>query len=77
VVDVNGTSYAFNDLTNQIETLNLLTGAATPVGSFDPAAGVIQGAATTPEPASIALAVSGAIIILIIKRRRQACRLCG
>ncbi|MBV8895754.1 MAG: hypothetical protein JO051_04520, partial [Acidobacteriaceae bacterium] len=30
--DVNGISYAFNDPTAQIETINLLTGKATPVG---------------------------------------------
>lgn len=69
-LELNGATYAFNDLTNQIETLNLLTGKATPVGSFDLAAGVIQGAAPTPEPASLMLAAAGAVIILISKRRK-------
>jgi hypothetical protein len=63
-------------MTNQIETLNLLTGAATHVGDFDPAAGVIQGAAPVPEPAPIALAATGAVIILLLKRRRESIPQC-
>jgi hypothetical protein len=53
--DVNGTSYEFNDITGQIATINLSTGATNPIGSFDPSAGVIQGASPTPEPASLVL----------------------
>lgn len=69
---VNGITYAFNDLTTQIETIDLLTGAATPVGSFDPAAEVLQGAsAATPEPASIGLAAAGfAAFLLLVSRKR-------
>jgi hypothetical protein len=44
VVDVDGTNYAFDDLTNQVLTINLENGSTTPVGKFSPAAGVIQGA---------------------------------
>ena len=40
----------FNDLTNGIAQLDVNTGNTTPVGSFDPSAGVIQGAPATPEP---------------------------
>jgi hypothetical protein len=62
VTDVNGVSYAFNDLTNQISTVDLSTGNTTFISSFDPAAGVIQGAATlAPEPGSIALAAIGLV----------------
>jgi hypothetical protein len=43
--EVNGITYAFNDLTTQIATLDLLTGGTTGVGNFDPAAEVLQGAA--------------------------------
>lgn len=59
VIGINGTYYAFNDMTGQIESLNLGTGGTSFVSDFDPAAGVIQGAAATPEPASIALVVIG------------------
>ncbi len=76
-LEVNGATYAFNDMTNQIETLNLLTGAATPVGSFDPAAGVIQGAAPTPEPASVALAGLGIATFLVYRRRRRVLQSCN
>ena len=52
VVDVNGTDYAFDDFTNQILALDLADGNTSVVGTFDPSAGVIQGAATVPEPSS-------------------------
>ncbi len=71
-LEVNGSTYAFNDMTNQIDTLNLLTGAATPVGNFDPSAGVIQGASpVVPEPASIALAGIGTAVLAVCRRRRR------
>jgi PEP-CTERM motif-containing protein len=70
-LEVNGATYAFNDMTNQIETLNLLTGAATPVSGFDPAAGVIQGASPTPEPASIALVGAGIAALGVCRQRRR------
>lgn len=69
--DVNGVSYAFNDLTNQIETLDLLTGKGTPVGSFDPAAGVVQGATPVPEPSPIALATTSVVLIVILRRQKN------
>jgi hypothetical protein len=58
-VYIDGTSYVFDDLTGQIATLDLATGLATPVGSFDPSAGVIQGAVATPEPSSCLLLMFG------------------
>jgi hypothetical protein len=45
VADANGTEYAFDDITNEILELDLKNGNATPVRSFDPSTGVIQGAA--------------------------------
>jgi hypothetical protein len=52
----NGLAFVFNDLTLGISQLDLSTGNTTSVGSFDPAAGVIQGAqATTPEPSTMSL----------------------
>lgn len=77
VVDMDGTSYAFNDDTSQITSLDLSSGKTTFVSSFDPGAGVIQGAATvTPEPgsitlAAIALAVLAAVGLLQSRPRRR------
>ncbi len=68
--NVNGITYAFNDLTTQIETIDLLTGGATPIGNFDPAAEVLQGASpVTPEPASVGLAGLGSAALLLFTRR--------
>jgi hypothetical protein len=71
VVAVNGTYYAFDDLTNQIESLNLANGNTTFVSNFDPAAGVIQGAAATPEPTSIALVGIGLLALATSRIRRR------
>ncbi len=71
--DVHGTSYAFADLTAQIETINLSTGGATPIGNFDPAAEVLQGASpVAPEPASVGLAGLGFAAIFFLARPRRA-----
>ena len=61
VVGVDGTYYAFNDMTGQIEGLNLANGNTNFISNFDPAAGVIQGAVPvpTPEPSSLALFGTG------------------
>ncbi len=72
--EVNGITYAFNDLTTQIATMNLLTGATTGVGNFDPAAEVLQGASPVmPEPASLGLSVFGFIALLFFARRKGLC----
>lgn len=55
VADVNGTDYAFDNPTTQIVALDLATGSTTVVGNFNPAVGVIGGAAPVPEPGSFAL----------------------
>ena len=66
VTDLNGTPYAFNDLTSQITTIGLADGKTAFVSTFDPAAGVIQGAVTaTPEPASTALAALGLLGLVL------------
>lgn len=61
VTGVNGVYYAFNDLANQITSLNLANGNTSFVSNFEPAAGVIQGAVPvpTPEPSSLALFGTG------------------
>jgi hypothetical protein len=76
VTDVNGISYSFNDLTTQISTIDLLTGATTGVGNFDPAAEVLQGASpVVPEPASVGLAALGFVALFFFARRKRGeCR---
>ncbi|HEX3879182.1 MAG TPA: PEP-CTERM sorting domain-containing protein [Bryobacteraceae bacterium] len=70
--EVNGITYAFNDLTTQIATVNLLTGGTTGIGTFDPAAEVLQGAApVTPEPGSVGLAALGLAALLFFARRKR------
>ena len=68
----NGSAYVFNDATNGIALLDVTTGNTTPVGSFDPSAGVIQGAAAIPEPCTFLL-VGAALGGLALLRRRFAC----
>jgi hypothetical protein len=72
LVYVNGAVYAFNDVTSQVVTLNVANGNTSFVSNFDPAAGVIDGAAATPEPGSIALVVFGMIGLAVYRRRRRA-----
>jgi len=74
VADLNGASYAFNDLTNQISTIDLSSGTTAFVSNFDPAAGVIQGAVVAaPEPGSLSLAATALIGLAFFCRwRRQS-----
>ncbi|MEJ7606690.1 MAG: PEP-CTERM sorting domain-containing protein [Bryobacteraceae bacterium] len=67
-VNVNGTTYAFNALTNQVLTLNLTNGNTSFVSNLDPAAERIYGASPVPEPASIGLAGFGIAAALLWRR---------
>lgn len=73
VANINGTIYGFDGVTNQILTLNVANGATTVVSDFDPAIGLIEGAApaAAPEPSCLALAGLG-IAALIVFRIRQS-----
>jgi hypothetical protein len=78
VAGVDGTYYAFNDMTGQIQGLNLANGNTNFISNFDPAAGVIQGAVPvpTPEPSSLALFGTGlvgfgALVRMRIRRIRD------
>jgi hypothetical protein len=71
----NGITYAFNDLTTQIDTIDLLTGGTTGIGNFDPAAEVLQGASPgAPEPASVGLAAIGFATFLFFAMRKATLR---
>ncbi len=69
--EVHGITYSFNDLTTQIANIDLSTGRTTGVGNFDPAAEVIQGAAATPEPFSIALVGLGLGMLIVGRLRKR------
>ncbi len=71
VVNVDGTLYAFGDATSQVLTLDLTNGDTTVVTNFDPAVGIIGGAAAVPEPASFALVGIGVAALLVARRRRS------
>lgn len=61
--EVNGTTYAFLNVTHELATLNLSTGSTTVFGPFDEAAGVVSAAAPTPEPATTAIAAFGLALL--------------
>jgi hypothetical protein len=70
VVNISGTLYAFNGA-QQVVTLDLSNGNTTPIGSFDPAAGLILGASPVPEPASMALTAIGVFATYVVRRKRH------
>jgi hypothetical protein len=72
LVNLNGTVYGFSGVTNQIVTLNPVTGSTSAVSDIDPSTGLIGGAApVVPEPVSIALAAIGLLAVAACKRSRK------
>jgi hypothetical protein len=72
-VDVNGTVYGFAGNTEALShsfTLDVANGNTTFVTNVDPAAGLIFGAVSTPEPSSMALAGFGIALFAVSKLRR-------
>jgi hypothetical protein len=80
-VDVNGTFYAFKGVPSgpftfsgsQVYTLDAASGNTsfvTDIGS--PATGILGAAPGVPEPASMALAGTGIVAILVLRRRKLA-----
>jgi hypothetical protein len=70
VVGVKGTFYAFNSMAGEVDTLNLANGNTAAVSNIPQGGGLlVQGAASTPEPASFAL-VGIAIASITVGRRR-------
>jgi len=67
-VDLNGTIYSFENMTSQVVTLNLANGNTSAVSDFDPNAGLIGGAAPTPEPASVGLVGIGVAAVAFYKK---------
>jgi hypothetical protein len=72
-VDVNGTTYTFNNWKGQVVTLDLTNGNTSVVSSLGSSGfgEIICGASPTPEPASLALAGIGASMLLVSRRRRR------
>jgi hypothetical protein len=72
IANINGTVYGFKGLTSEVVTLDVLNGNTTLVSGFDPAVGLIGGAAavSTPEPTAIVLTGLGMAGILVWRRRQ-------
>jgi hypothetical protein len=74
-VQENGTIFAFENMDSEVLALDLANGGTSAVGGFDPAAGLIEGAAAAvPEPASIAMACLGIAACVVRKRRKGGLR---
>lgn len=71
-VEVNGKFYAFYlpNVSSELVTLDSANGDTTFITNVDPSAGLIFGAAPTPEPATISLLGIGALAAFARWRKR-------
>jgi outer membrane protein assembly factor BamB len=72
VIQVSGISYAFNVGTQQLLSLNLANGGTNLVAGVGPGPMYVEGAASTPEPFSMALAGIGIAAVIVRRSRRRA-----
>ena len=72
-VEVNGQFYAFylTGTGNQVVTLDLANGNTSFLTNLDPSAGLVFGAAPTPEPTTLALMAAGTLALYGRLRKRQ------
>jgi hypothetical protein len=67
-VNVDGTEYGFDGNLGQVVSLDLTNGNTAVVSDYDPAAGLLSGAAPTPEPANVLLVGAGIAAVGILRR---------
>jgi hypothetical protein len=72
VAEINGVIYGFEGPTNAIVTLNVANGATTFVSNYDPAVGLVEGAAATatPEPSCLILGGIGIAALIVFRTKR-------
>ena len=73
-VEVNGTVYAFLNVTHELASLDLATGQTAVIGSFDQNAGIASAAVVTPEPATNTVALGLAVLFAAVWTRRRTPR---
>ncbi len=70
-VNVNGTEYGFDGNLGEVVSRQPRNGSTSVVSNYDPAAGLLSGAAPTPEPASALLLGVGIASLLLVRYRRS------
>ncbi len=68
-VNVDGTEYGFDGNVGEVVSLSVTNGNTAVVSNYDPSAGLLSGAAPTPEPMSLGLTLIGIAGLALWKRR--------
>lgn len=72
--EVDGTVYAFENMTNQVLTLDLSNGNTSAFSAYNPGVGLVLGASPVPEPSSLAFVfVAITVLGLWSVRRSRHC----